>query len=246
MTVAIRASTVDSQRFGVAIGRLEITVEAPAPSATSLQAACAYHGMAMLIIRCPVSRVDAIHAVEAAGGRLMDTLVHYRAADLHGPVTAPPEGVRVREGRSGDAEAVGAVAHVCFASYHSHYHADPRLDTHLATEGYADWAARSFAVSGVADGTFVALGADDRPIGFATMRISESVGDAGLFAVHPDATGRGVFSALLSASLAWCQSRNLKAMSYSTQITNIAVQNALAARSFRLDRALHTFHLWAD
>lgn len=84
-------------------------------------------------------------------------------------------------------------------------------------------------------------------LSFATLRLnSQEEGEGVLFAVHPEAQGRGIYRALILEGMRWCMQQKVASMVVSTQITNIAVQKVWVRAGFEPSHAYYTFHVWFD
>jgi GNAT superfamily N-acetyltransferase len=159
----------------------------------------------------------------------------------------PPKGrIRHRLATANDRCAVGQVAAQAFKGYFSHFHSDRRLRREDADAVYCEWAERSCVSRDVANAVILAE-EDEQILGFGTIRESApgSVDNA-LFGVLPAAQGRGVFRSLISEATAWALAREYQLASYSTQIQNKTVLNAVLRSGFEYDRACYTFHRWWD
>ncbi|MFO0677986.1 MAG: hypothetical protein U0169_15730 [Polyangiaceae bacterium] len=104
----------------------------------------------------PRLEIGTAQALESAGGRLMDTLVHYER--VLGPDVMLAHGceVPIRPFRPSDEDAVERLARESFRGYAGHYHADPQLDPARVAEIYPSWAVRSCRSREVADEVLVA------------------------------------------------------------------------------------------
>lgn len=246
LEAGVRLSPLDTARWGV------VTATAGAVTAESLPGVLEFanlHAVTLLVARCSAADLVAARAMEAAGFRLMDALVVYardvgaaNAGDLAAGTVAGDAAVRLA--REDEAAEVRAVARAAFRGYGGHYHADPRLDREACDEVYADWAHRSCASPGVADGVLVAE-VDGRVAAFATLRFNSATeGEGVLFGVAPGARGRGLYPLLMGAGLRFCAERGRTRMVVSTQITNLTVQRAWIRLAFEPCRAEYTFHRW--
>ena len=195
-------------------------------------------GAAMVIARSPAEDLAVAQAIEAAGGRLCDTLVYF-SRTLDSPVAEPPRGVR--PARGDDVDRITAIAEAAFTGYGGHYHADPRLDRAAADAGYVDWAARSAR-------TDHALVVEDAGVvvGFLTMRIGEGETEIVLNAIAPERQGRGHYRALVAAALQDSIGLGARRCTVSTQVSNVAAQKVWVRLGFEPMRAVHTFHIWLD
>lgn len=239
----VSLSALDTERFGI------VTARCPLVTATELEAALAFcreRRVDLLIARCDAADYAAVHAIESAGGRLMDTLVYY-ARDLSDELPPPrPSAAMVRAFRPNDAAAVRATAAQAFTGYLGHYHTDPRLNRAKADETYADWAHRSCLSKEVAEQVLVA-DLSGQIVGFLTLRLNGSQeAEVVLNGVAPAAQRGGVYGRLLDGAMAWSRSRGASRLVISTQVTNFAVQRAWTRAGFAPLRSYYTFHLWFD
>jgi GNAT superfamily N-acetyltransferase len=238
-------SSLDSERFGVTVMRSVNTAEnAPSDAVQHARAAEAE----LLVFRCNVAHVRAAQDFERLGGRIMDTLLYFQrsAAALPGAVTGGDHAISIRAANPQDAEACAAVARESFKGYNGHYHADARLDADASTEVYASWAARSCAMSTVADKVFLAVEGAERIIGLSTVRRLRGglLAEGSLDAVLPAAQRRGAYLLLNAARLGWCKEQGVETLEVSTHIGNRPAQRGLQRLGFIFDRAEYTFHLW--
>lgn len=234
----IELSSLDQQRFGLVVARDE--------SLTNVDEAlefCRAREVRLLIARCRSDDLAVSQALEAAGGRLMDTLVYYaRGLSAAEPSTHDCP-LAIRAFRPGDEDGVRQVAEQAFRSYAGHYHADPRLERARVDEIYPSWALRACLSREVADRVLVA---DDGAVaGFATLRQNDpSEGEGVLFAVAPRAQGKGVYRAFMLEGLRFFREAGAARMVVSTQLTNLAVQKVWVRLGFEPERSFYTFHLW--
>lgn len=240
---SIRLSPLDTQRFGIRTARAFAgTVE----DVSAILDFCAREDVDLLIVRCHADDLRTAHRLEQAGGRLMDTLIYY-CRDLQGtPIPAEEPFVLIRSARPEDVEAVRRIAAEAFRGYRGHYHADPRLDPVNSDEAYVDWAVRSCRGE-LADEVLVAAEEGGRLLGFVTLRLNDPKEvEGGLFAVSPEARGKGIARALIIEALRWCQRRKMARFLISTQITNIAAQKVWIRAGLEPSYAYYTFHVWFD
>jgi GNAT superfamily N-acetyltransferase len=239
----VALSAIDRERFGIRVARAGGLTTA---NLSGVLAFCRSERVELLIARCPATDLAAAQALEAAGGRLMDTLVYY-ARDLRKPAIPEDTGtIPVRPVRPEETAAVRRVAAEAFRGYTGHYHADPRLDRRLCDLAYTSWAERSCTDRSVADEVYVA-DLDGAPVGFATLRMNHAAeGEGVLFAVAEAAQGKGIYRSFMIHGMRWCAGRGAERMVASTQLTNIAVQKVWVRVGFEPSHALFTFHAWFD
>ena len=176
----------------------------------------------------------------------MDTLVYFSRDVLARPASEGSAPVGLRLARPDDAAEVSRIAAVAFHGYRGHYHADPRLDTAKSDEAYRSWAMRSVTTPGVADAVLVA-DEGERLLGFATLRLNTPAeGEGVLFAVAPEAQGRGIYRQFMMQAMSWVADQGAASMVVSTQLTNLAVQKVWVRLGFEPSRSYYTFHKWFD
>lgn len=237
----IEIDDLECKRFGIVAAR--VTDPTAAPGEIDRDAAAA--GVDLLTARIDVGDHSRVHAFEAAGYRLMDTLV-YHASPLDNPPDGPPlaSGVTLRRATASDRAAIAALARSAFADYIGHYHADPRLDSAAASAAYVEWAETGLATATDAAPVLVAHD-KGRTAGFLTLRRNRpDEFEIVLNAVHPDNRGKGLYTALVAEALRVAQAAGAGRMIVSTQINNYAAQRAWARLGFAHYRSLYTFHKW--
>jgi ribosomal protein S18 acetylase RimI-like enzyme len=205
-----------------------------------------------LMCRAMPSDTAIIHALESNGFLLMDTLLNFvfecSAARSNGRHQLTPEGFALRLATASDVEPLAEVAHSSFSSHFGRFHADPRIGHSVATRIYEEWI-RSCA-NGWADWIVVAMH-DDRIAGYSAWKKPSALdqrhgirlGHFSIGAVHPDFSGRGLFSALtrkgmeqLRSSTDWIEAP--------THIDNHPVQRGFLRLGWRIVGAQHSFHKW--
>jgi GNAT superfamily N-acetyltransferase len=237
-------SDLDSERFGVRIGRANIS---NADEYESVLAACEKEAIRMLIVRCKTDDFHSIHRLESAGARLMDTLIYYRRNLRKDAVPEELEKNIIRPIQDSDIPKIQKMVGEIFRDYLGHYHADPRLDRTKCNEGYVEWAAKMCMDRDTSHEVLVAENSSGVLAGFATLRLNEAdEGEGVLFGVHPSFEGRGIYWSFMVHAMNWCRNRGAARMVVSTQITNTAVQKVWARLGFEVARSFYTFHLWLD
>lgn len=244
----VSRSPIDEARFGIGIARASLDAPDGLPDVLAF---CKSEQIAMLIARCPVTSIATAHALERAGGLLMDTLIYFARPIADMPAPEPLNGAIFRLANVSDRPGVAQVAAEAFTNYHGHYHADPRLDPALCDAGYVEWAVNTCIDPTESAAMLVAdvAAPDGAPTlgGFGTVRLnSPKEGEGVLFAVAPFAQGRGIYRNLLLHSAAWCQQHGASTLLYSTQVTNHAAQTMMARLGFAFQHAYYTFHLWFE
>jgi GNAT superfamily N-acetyltransferase len=234
-------SELDEQRFGIRTVRGSVTSP---DQVRDLVSDARDQGVRLLIVRCSADDLATAHALENAGGQLMDVLVYFARGLAAESLPADTPRVAIRLGGPGDAPAVVRIAEAAFRGYFGHYHADPRLRREDCDEVYTSWARRSCESEGVADAVLIAE-QESEVVGFMTVRMnSAEEGEAVLGGVDPAAQGKGIYQSLLVRAMSWVAGRGGATMIVTTQISNRAVQRVWVRLGFEPDRAYLTFHVW--
>lgn len=237
----IELNSLETIRFGIVSAKVvEVTA-----SPEAIAAAAHAKGVQMLTVRVDVSDLPRVHALEAAGYQLMDTLVYY-SRDLAELPSARQlaEGVMLRQATPEDAASVARLAREAFAGYMGHYHADPRLHDTAADAAYVEWAETS--TEQVSPDAPVLLAEISQTVtGFLTLRRnSPDEMEIVLNAVGPESQDKGLYTALVAASLPLSREAGAKRIITSTQINNYAVQRVWSRFGFVHYRSCYTLHKW--
>jgi GNAT superfamily N-acetyltransferase len=233
-------SEIDSDRFGVRVARAHIGAD----RLSEVLEFCAKQQIDLLVARCGTNDLESAQGMESKGFLLMDTLLYY-SFDL--TKKGIPEGeceVHVRRLQPGDEKEVPNVASAAFKGYTGHYHADRRLESSRCDEAYRSWAERSCGTSEAADEVLVAE-TDGKVVGFASLRLNSPHEVEGLlFAVAPEAQGKGICGLFMVRSLQWCRDQGATRMVISTQVTNVSMQKVWCRTGFEPSHSYYTFHKW--
>jgi predicted GNAT family acetyltransferase len=231
-------SPVDTDRFGKRIYRAYLR---DAGEVRALDAFAREKGIEMVIARCPVASSDVVHALEACGHRLMDTLVYYAGSTgSFEPVVVTHT---IRRAVPSDRDALQAIAFDAFTNYQGHYHADPRLDPALATLGYVDWCVSLIARAGHV--MWVAT-EGEKVTGFLAVRLDEAAAEIVLNAVGSSFQRRGIYDNLVKVAGQNLRRDGIKKVRVSTQLSNLAPQKVWSKNGMCIDEAVYTFHKWFE
>jgi RimJ/RimL family protein N-acetyltransferase len=243
--VVVRASPVESDRFGCSIERMTI---GPGPvDVDRLLEVIQDLSADVLVVRYDASRLD-LACIFARSHRAVvpaGTLTYWETpVSVAAPSTR--SNVEVLSADALDLETVSAlvraIVRASFMDYGNHYRANPLLDRSAALAGYEDWAVRSLR----ADPANVLVMMDHgEPIAVATL---EPGADGGhleilLAGLVPAAQGKGLYGALLCACESVAAARGTHRLVISTQVHNVRVQRAWARHGFRPFAAVETVHL---
>jgi ribosomal protein S18 acetylase RimI-like enzyme len=181
--------------------------------------------------KVPASAVGRVHALEAAGFRVVDVNVTVRRE--RGELPAP-SGVEVGDAL---AEDHGPILEIAAHHYDvSRFHLDPAIDADIAARVKRDWTAAVLA--GERGERMLAARIDGRPVGFLAVVARDDAHVIDLLAVHADArrsgAGRALVTHLLGAS-----DRPVEA---GTQVANVTALQFYGALGFRAVDVRYVLH----
>ncbi len=210
-------------------------------------------GVRCLTCKVQASEVAAVHALERNGFLLMDSMLDFVFA---GPTVTErtatnksgAEGIKIRPAADEDLAEVTKIAERAFVKYFGRYHADPRVSAEAAATLYQQWVKSSFA--GWADMILVAE-MEGRPAGFGIWRKASAleakhnlgVAHYSLAGIHPDFSGRGLYSALAAEGMARFRS-SASHLVGPVHVCNFPVHRALHRLGWKIRGARHSFHKW--
>lgn len=236
----IEVNQLETARFGVVCARLE----GAELSMREVDAIANRQGIAMVSTRVHGANFGRIHALEANGFQLMDTLVYF-ACDLRrlSPADYPAE---IGPLRSDEIDAVEEVAAKAFCGFAGHFHTDPRLAKRDADAAYAQWG-RTVAMSATDSNPVYVARYDARVTGFIALAArSNGQQEIVLNAVHPEWQGQGIYNSLLRFAVAKAAQSGIQRLLISTQLTNYHVQRVWCRNGFLPMSSFYTFHKWYD
>lgn len=246
----LRHSPLESERFGISIGRAVVTD--PVGALPALLENFSTSTYDFVVLRLPAGSHDLINALRSRGLEAVhaDTLVYYECDLGRGFVDTPnhePSQIRYDLAKPDDIDAIAAIATASFADYRSHYHAAPEFGRDEILAGYVEWAEGFLRHPVPGSSIYVARSAEDEVVGFYGCN-TQADGDAQsievvLNAILPRHQGAGVYRKGLSAIMRDARGNGVGRMRISTQVWNYRVQKAWAACGMHLTRAYDTYHL---
>lgn len=255
--IAIQELPWESQLFNKKMGSIVCLLSEPDPISRSeaastlvTEAVRAAKGLSWDFLMAKVYTDDfpLIFALEQARFSLVDTVLDYVCQPNLSPIqTEHSLPYVVRSAHHQDQVDVVNLYSLAFANHFGRFHADPVLSKLNPTKAYRQWAYAAF--SGFADKIIVAedvqgiIGASfwKNP---STLEQKHQLGMAhySIGAVHPRASGLGVFTEITRAGVA--QFQDLRFIEGPTHINNYGVQRGYERLNWRIEDARHTFHLW--
>lgn len=240
----LEKSRVESDRFGLSVARLNVPLE-HAASDQQIVEICRSNSSQLLILRYPSNRVNLaqkladVHKVSVFQA---DTLVYF-TKDIGRSSARAPESHDwlFREAQQTDDTELTQLSKIIFEDYPNHYRANNLLSSDAIRDGYAQW-----AQVGLKDAKKLTVFVEDldaKAIGFALISFGGSTAEIELNGIHPQAQGRGAYSALLQWLSEHLATLGIKKLCISTQIQNERVIRAWIRTGFNLEFSLNTVHL---
>jgi GNAT superfamily N-acetyltransferase len=196
---------------------------------------------------------ELIHALEANGFLLMDTIVIYSASLRRKKIISQIDDseILIREVNDKDLKRIFKIAEKAFfdpETFLSRFYMDPLLKVN-AGKLYKEWL-RNSCEGSQADIVFVAE-VDKAPVGFITCRLQErkksdilglNIVIIPLNAVHPEFRGRGIYNRLVVHSFNWFREQNVDFAEIKTQVITSPVHHTWQKLGGKLVSSYHTFH----
>lgn len=230
----------EGRRFGLRAGR----VEAERIDAAALQREVIEGGWDWIVLRLPNGEEACVEALRARGlePQPVDTLMTWSMDLTQTAHTTTGNGIVLRTATDDDVPQIAALVRSVFARYPNHYTANPWLDPALALEGYVEW-----ALTHIGDASRLCWLAciEGEIAGLSCSRHDPDQGVAVgvLHGVDPRFGGRGVYRAMIEASLQYYRDAGYRDFRISTQAGNHTVQNLWARLGLRLVATQFTVHL---
>lgn len=243
MSETVSLSELDSKHFGV------ITAKSNLVNAHNFQSVvdfCLVNQVNLLIARCSATDMVTVHTMEENGFQLMDTLIYFKINLINYSYLTHRSPANIRPVQPDDISQIIHIAKSAFTDYYGHYHSDPRLDRHKATEVYSSWTERCCTEPGVADCVLVAE-LDGIILGFRAIRMNSALqGEFILAGVKPEARNQGLYRAFVIEGLNYCKKKGAVEVLNSTHLLNSAVQKTCIQTGFKYYQSYYTFHNWFD
>lgn len=234
-------SALDSLRFGIKVARGLVSAHTPSDVVVN---EIMSSDAGLVILRTDAGNSEPIVRLQRLGWPVIhaDSLVYY-GADLTAVSSEPlPEGVRQATGT--DRDVIHEIAEHGFASYRSHYAANPLLPQDEILAGYVEWAKSRLAPEKSGSCTWV-VSTEGHVAGFATCDLAADRGEVEIVlnAVHPQFSRRGLYGRLLGGILHHYAAQSYRRLNISTQLWNYTVQRQWARAGLVLERAYDTYHI---
>ncbi|MGO4255794.1 GNAT family N-acetyltransferase [Marmoricola sp. RAF53] len=239
--VQVRASAVESDRFGVSVDRVLAPLDTPDGPAGVL-AAVAASAADVVVLRYPTAWVGLAASLTGRDLVPADQLTYWRLRTGSGRRPAPDPALAVVPASEEDAAARDAlvddlVADI-FTGYGNHYSANPLFDPALALAGYQQWARGSAAAGGA-----LVLRDSGGPVAVATTSTVDDVVEIELAGTLTARQGSGLYPHLLAGVEDLALAAGAIEVLISTQTHNTGVQRAWARYGFEPVATFSTLHL---
>lgn len=178
--------------------------------------------------------------VAGAGWRFIDVRTTL-ALPLHAAREVAVD--HVRPSADGDRGALVALAAASHGD--SRFYRDGRFPRERCDALFAAWMEKS--LDGVrADAVLVPRAEEGGARGYVTLLAPDANAEAeiGLFAVAPEAQGRGLGTALLAAARTWAAARGARSLRVVTQGANARALRAYERAGFRTRSVAYWYHAW--
>ena len=224
--------------YGEQCQRLEIVIEACIADAEA-------RGVCFLSTRLPEGGLAALHAVEAAGFRIIESFLTF-SRKTEGEI--PFEGksdCHVRLAHPGEMEKVALIAYRAFESFR--LRVDPQIPDSRARHSRREWVRNGF--KGRAEAIYVAE-SGNRLVGFALLRskigaMNKKIGEIELIAVEPKYHGRGIGKALVAAAIQYYRGE-ASGIQVGTQAKNLQAVGLYTRMGFSIVQSELSFHRHSD
>ncbi len=202
--------------------------------------------IAHLSCRIDISDTSSIHALEANGFRLMDTLVTYAFNRCKHNIPNVKELYKIREFKKEDLDILVNLATRAFTI--DRFHLDPFIPNDKADVLYGEWI-KNCCKNKIQGKVLIAENDRRCPVGFLTYKLNKELNELtgvriighGLSVVSPQA--KGAYVALVKATV-----KNTiqfyDCAEFDTQLNNYEVIKIWERFKFDFIRAKYTFHKW--
>ena len=201
------------------------------------------HGVRFLSVRLPEDAIAALHAVEAAGFRIIESFLTFgRKTAGEIPFNGGSD-FHVRLAQPDEMEEVAAIAHRAFESFR--LRVDPQIPESRARHSRREWVRNGF--KGRAEAIYVSE-SENRIVGFALLRSkagTEKTGEIELIAVDPAFHGRGLGKALVAEAIRHYQGKTSE-IHVGTQAKNLQAIGLYTRMGFSVIRSELSFHRHSD
>ena len=204
------------------------------------------HGVRFLSVRLPEDAIAALHAVEAAGFRIIESFLTFGRKTAGEIPFGTKSDFYVRLAQPDEMETVASIAYCAFQSFR--LRVDPQIPESRARHSRREWVRNGF--KGRAEAIYVAE-SENHLVGFALLRSkvsrrlsersTEKIGEIELIAVDPAFHGRGLGKALVTEAVRHYQGKTSE-IHVGTQAKNLQAIGLYTRMGFSVVRSELSFH----
>jgi GNAT superfamily N-acetyltransferase len=240
----IEPSRLESQRFGLSVGRLALGATASLPEAGAIKQRILSSDFDLVILRYPAQWSTTFADLRDPQLELIfaDTLIYYQRS-----LESPPQpkaglakNLTIRRAGLEDSGASDRLVSTIFRTYTNHYSANARLSQQNIASAYAEWA-RAYLTGDHGCYLMAEKGPRD-PVGLVTLDLGLTA-EVALIGVLPSEQRQGIAAALMEAAEDYAARQGSTLLVISTQVQNLAVQRLWIRCGYLPTLALNTVHV---
>lgn len=241
----IEESAIESQRFGLSIGRLLIPFDSPV-SDKEIATLCSQSEFELVFVRAHSSRnllAESLLSLPAHRSLHADSLLYFGQScrALNTVPVANPAVSSMGTLKESEHQLFLEIVRETFASYVNHYSANSLLPKHLALDGYVEWA--STLLENPQGHIFVARNTQEQLLSFIAIQSNDQTSEIILNGTSPSAQGLGIYPTLLSFVCSELFRLGFHELVTSTQSSNSNVIKVWINSGFNFLAAINTFHI---
>ena len=241
----IGESAVESQRFGLSIGRLLVPFDSPI-SDKEIAGLCSESIFKLVFVRAHSSRnllAESLSFLPAHRSLHADSLLYFgqSLSALNTVHNVNPAVSSMGTLKESEHQSFLELVRETFASYVNHYSANSLLPKHLALDGYVEWA--STLLNNTQGHIFVARNSQEQLLSFIAIQSEGETGEIILNGTSPSAQGLGIYSSLLGFVCSELFNLGFHELVTSTQSSNSNVIKVWINSGLNYLAAINTFHV---
>lgn len=241
----IEESSVESQRFGMSIGRLLVPFDSSITDG-EIATQCSESAFKLIFVRAHSSRnllAESLSSIPTHRTLHADSLLYFglplRA--LNSEPLSIPAVTSMGALKESEHHSFLELVRETFASYLNHYSANSLLSKHSALEGYVEWA--STLLNNTQGHIFVARNDKEQLLSFIAIQRDGQISEIILNGTSPSAQGLGIYATLLSFVRSELFNLGFNELVTSTQSSNSNVIKVWIKSGFNFFAAINTFHV---
>jgi len=246
-------SKIDSDRFGINIGKVEESFF----NDMTINESIDYFNQNefdLITTRIDFSNLELINKLEARGFKICDiqTIMSYPLKNFNSSTLSNKnESYNIREFKKSDIDSIMDITTASFnEDYGGHYFNDTRLDSKDCADAYSDWVYNSCFNKNIADKIFISKSPQGELAGYISVktfhRDGKKYADGVLGAVSPNHRGKGVFQDLAIRLIEWSKINKCDGVENNVLVDNYSVNRAYINLGYRPTKVTVTLHGWLN